>query len=257
MALTNPKIAFHASEKPKAQAALAEMSALYKTVPVQEADVIVTLGGDGLMLRALHEFTPLGKPIFGLNLGTLGFLLNPYRTENLLERITAAKGFDIHPLKMQATDRDGKRFEEIAFNEVSMLRETHTSAHLRVSIDGHERMPKLVCDGLLVATPLGSTAYNSSAGGPIVPLEANVLPLTPISVFRPRRWPGALIHKDAAIRIDVLKADERPVSATADSKEIRDVVSVTIREARDISCRLLFDPEGHLAERIFAEQFAD
>lgn len=252
-----PKIAFYASAKPRAQEAYTLIKTRYDAVPADEADVIVSLGGDGTMLRALHEFVHLGKPIFGLNLGTLGFLLNAFTPDHLIERLQKAKGFDIHPLKMKATDKSGKTFEEIAFNEVSMLRETHNSAHLKISIDGEVRMPKLVCDGTLVSTALGSTAYNSSAGGPIVPLEANVLPLTPISVFRPRRWPGALIHHEAEILIEVLKPDERPVSATADSKEIRDVQSVTIREFRDISCRLLFDPDNHLAERIFAEQFAD
>lgn len=253
----HPKIAFHASNKPKAQEAYALIKDRYKAVPPAEADVIITLGGDGTMLRALHEHVHLGKPLYGLNLGTLGFLLNTFSPDHLIERVKNAKGFDIHPLKMRATDKSGQSFEEIAFNEVSMLRETHNSAHLKISIDGAVRMPKLVCDGLLVATPVGSTAYNSSAGGPIVPLEANVLPLTPISVFRPRRWSGALIHHEAEIVIDVLKSDERPVSATADSKEVRDVLSVTVRESRDISCRLLFDPDNHLAERIFVEQFAD
>lgn len=252
-----PKIAFYASEKKRAQQALAEMQARYAFVPLPESDIIVTLGGDGTMLRALHDCADLGKPLFGLNLGTLGFLLNAYSPDHLLERLAKAKGFDIHPLRMTARDISGASHDQIAFNEVSLLRETHTSAHLKVSIDGAVRMPKLVCDGLLVSTPVGSTAYNSSAGGPIVPLDANVLPLTPISVFRPRRWPGALIHHGAEVVIDVLQPDERPVSVSADSKEMRDVASVTIREARSIACRLLFDPDNHLAERIFAEQFAD
>lgn len=252
-----PKIAFYASEKPKSQEALAQMRGRYESVSPQEADIIVTLGGDGTMLRALHEFARLGKPLYGLNLGTLGFLLNSYAPDDLPQRLARAKGFDIHPLLMQTQDRQGRTHEEIAFNEVSMLRETHTAAHLKISIDGAVRMPKLVCDGILVSTPVGSTAYNSSAGGPIVPLGGNVLPLTPISVFRPRRWMGALIHHDAEIVIEVLEPDDRPVSATADSKEVRDVSSIAIREVRDIACRLLFDPDNHLAERIFAEQFAD
>ncbi|MCD8520263.1 MAG: NAD kinase [Alphaproteobacteria bacterium] len=252
-----PKIAFYASEKPKAQEALKAMQARYDSVSPQDADIIVTLGGDGSLLRALHEHWELEKPFFGLNLGTLGFLLNTFDADGLPERLQKAKGFDIHPLRMKTTDQTGATHEEIAFNEVSMLRETHTSAHLKISIDGAVRMPKLVCDGLLVSTPVGSTAYNSSAGGPIIPLDANVLPLTPISVFRPRRWSGALIHHEAEIVIDVLAPQDRPVSATADSKEVRDVSSITIREARSITCRLLFDPENHLAERIFAEQFAD
>lgn len=252
-----PKIAFYASEKPRAQEALQAMRARYESVHPEEADIIVTLGGDGTMLRGLHEHCKLGKPFFGLNLGTLGFLLNAFSPDHLMERLGKAKGFDIHPLHMLALGHDGKTHEEIAFNEVSMLRETHTTAHLKISIDGAVRLPKLVCDGLLLSTPMGSTAYNSSAGGPIVPLGGNVLPLTPISAFRPRRWTGALIHHDAEIVIDVLEPKDRPLSVTADSKEVRDVSRITIREARAISCRLLFDADNHLAERIFAEQFAD
>lgn len=249
-------IAIHASHKPRAQKALEELVGRYGNHDPAKADAIVVLGGDGSMLRALHQFAPLGKPLYGLNLGTLGFLLNDYRPDDLYKCVNAAKAFPIHPLQMQARDKFGAVHNEIAFNEVSLLRQTHSSAKIKISVDGTVRLKEIVCDGILVATPVGSTAYNSSAGGPIVPLDANVLPLTPISVFRPRRWSGALIHHEAEIEFDILRAPERPVSATADSKEIRDVVHVRVRESRDITCTLLFDPDDHLGERVFAEQFA-
>ncbi|MFP4313341.1 MAG: NAD kinase [Alphaproteobacteria bacterium] len=250
------KIAFHASHKPRAQKALEELKGLYSNTAPAEADVIVVLGGDGSMLRALHQFSNLNKPIFGMNLGTLGFLLNKYNPENLFERVNKANRFEIHPLKMSARDTHGNTHEEIAFNEVSLIRETHSSAKIKVIVDGKVRLEEVVCDGMLVSTPVGSTAYNSSARGPIVPLNANVLPLTPISVFRPRRWPGALIHHDAKIEFEIRHAPERPVSATADAKEIRDIAHVSVQEARSITCTLLFDADNLLSERIFSEQFA-
>lgn len=249
------KLAIHASHKPRAQKALEELVGLYGNYKPEEADAIVVLGGDGSMLRALHQFRDLKKPFFGLNLGTLGFLLNEYRTDDLYERVNAAKRLDIHPLRMEATDKSGKTHEELAFNEVSLLRETHSSAKIKITVDGKVRLEEIVCDGIMVSTPVGSTAYNSSARGPIVPLDGNVLPLTPISVFRPRRWPGALIHHSAEIEFDILRAPERPVSATADAKEVRDVVNVKIHESRSISCTLLFDHDNQLSERIVTEQF--
>lgn len=249
------KLAIHASHKPRAQKALEELIGLYGNHKPEDADAIVVLGGDGSMLRALHQFRDLNKPFFGLNLGTLGFLLNEYRSDDLYERVNAAKKIDIHPLRMKATDKQGNVHKELAFNEVSLLREMHSSAKIKISIDGKVRLEEIVCDGILVSTPLGSTAYNSSARGPIVPLNANVLPLTPISVFRPRRWPGALIHHDAEIEFEILHAPERPVSATADAKEIRDVKNVKIRESRSVSCTLLFDHDNQLSERIVTEQF--
>ena len=250
------KIAIHASHKPRAQKALEELVGRYGNHNPEEADAIVVLGGDGSMLRALHQFAGLGKPLFGMNLGTLGFLLNDYKAEGLYERVNAANGFEIHPLQMEARDTAGAIHNELAFNEVSLLRETHSSAKIKITIDGTVRLEEIVCDGILLSTPVGSTAYNSSAGGQIVPLNANVLPLTPISVFRPRRWQGALLSNKAVIEFDVRRAPERPVSATADAKEVRDVVHVKIQESRDVSCTLLFDPDNHLGERIFAEQFA-
>ncbi len=250
------KIALHASHKPRAQKALEELVGRYGNHAPSEADAIVVLGGDGSMLRALHQFSGLNTPIFGMNLGTLGFLLNNYSPDDLHERINKANPIKIHPLEMEAKDKNGVIHKEIAFNEVSLLRETHSSAKIKITVDGTVRLKEIVCDGILVSTAVGSTAYNSSAGGPIVPLNANVLPLTPISVFRPRRWQGALISHQAEIEFDILRAPERPVSATADAKEVRDVVHVKVRESRNVTCTLLFDPDNHLGERIFAEQFA-
>lgn len=253
---TFKKIAFHASNKPRAQKAMTELVGVYGQHAPEEADVIVVLGGDGSMLRALHQHANLSKPIYGMNLGTLGFLLNDYKIENLHERLENARAYEIHPLRMEAKDKHGKIHREIAFNEVALIRETHSSAKIKVTIDEVERLEELVCDGIMLSTAVGSTAYNSSAGGPIIPLDANILPLTPISAFRPRRWPGALLNHKAEVKFNILRAAERPVSATADSKEVRDVVEVSVRESRTISCELLFDPDNNLSERIFAEQFA-
>ncbi|MCB1782398.1 MAG: NAD kinase [Alphaproteobacteria bacterium] len=250
------KISFQPSPKPRAQAAFEELVQKYGDHAPEDADVLVVLGGDGTMLRALHQFAGTNVPIYGLNLGTLGFLLNENRKSDLPARIEAAKGYTIHPLRMVAADREGKRFTELAFNEVSLLRETHSSAKIMVFVNEEIRLPLLVCDGVMLSTPVGSTAYNSSAAGPIVPLSANVLPMTPISAFRPRRWPGALLPNTSRVRFEVIKPHERPVSVSADFTEIRDVVTVDIEEARDVSHRLLFDPDNHLEERIFQEQFA-
>ncbi len=250
------KLHFYASENPRPQAALVELSETYVNHPVEEADVIVVLGGDGAMLRALHEFTSVNLPMFGLNLGTLGFLLNEYKSNDLIKRIKNAKGYDIHPLRMKAEDVKGKSYEALAYNEVSLLRETHSSAKIMVFVNDEVRLPLLVCDGVMVSTPVGSTAYNSSASGPILPLGANLMPITPISAFRPRRWPGALIPNTCDVRFEVIRPKERPVSVSADSFEIRDISAVDISEARDVTATLLFDPENHLEERIYQEQFA-
>ena len=248
-------IAFSASHKPRAQKALEEMRATYGTTRAEDAQVIVVLGGDGTMLRALHKYGELGIPFYGMNCGTLGFMLNPYERKGLSERIAAAERFEIRPLQMEVTTRGGAKHSEMAFNEVALLRQTHRAARLRIAINGKTRLPELNCDGLLLSTPLGSTAYTSSAGGPIVPLDANLLPLTPISAFRPRHWPGALLHHSAEVQFDVLSPVERPVSATADSQEIRDVTKVKICESETLRCAMLFDPDNHLAERIITEQF--
>lgn len=249
-------ISFYASEKPKAREALEILQKLYGDNPVKKADILVVLGGDGTMLRALHKYVDVDIPIFGMNLGTFGFLMNEYRKDQLIERIEQSRSFDVHPLRMTAQDTNGKEHSELAFNEVSLLRETHNAAKLMLFVNDEIRIPMLVCDGVMVSTPLGSTAYNSSAGGPIVPLGGNVLPITPISAFRPRRWPGALINTGSSVRLDIVKPKERPVSVSADFTEIRDIISVTIKEEPKVTRTLLFDDNYHLEERIFQEQFA-
>jgi NAD+ kinase len=249
------KLAYFAGRKPRAQKALEELKSKHGVVPPEEADAIVVLGGDGTMLRALHEFEDYAAPLFGLNLGTLGFLLNDFRRDDLLERIDNAKRFTIHPLRMTAIDKDGKKHSEVAYNEVSLLRETHNSAKIQVSVNDKVRIEELVCDGVMVSTPVGSTAYNLSAGGHVLPLDSNVVCMTPISAFRPRRWSGAVLRNNSKIEFTIKKSIERPVSVTADSKEVRDVRSVTVKEARKITKTLLYDPENPLEERIFKEQF--
>ena len=251
------KIAFKATPKPRAQQALEELKSKYKSVPPSKADVIVVIGGDGTMLRALHDYKDLDTPIFGVNQGTLGFLLNHHdRRANLIKRIENAEEFKIRPLEMTTTDKNGKKHNEVAFNEVSLLRETHAAAKIRISINKKVRIEELVCDGIMISTPVGSTAYNLSAGGPVLPLDSNLLPITPISPFRPRRWGGALIRNNNKIQLEIMKAVERPVSATADSKEIRDVKLVTIQRSEKVEKTILFDPDNPLEERIFKEQFA-
>lgn len=249
------KFSYFAGKKPRAQKALEELRSAYGFVDPEEADVIIVLGGDGTMLRAMHSYADYQAPLFGLNLGTLGFLLNRYENNNLIERIENAKRFTIRPLQMKTTDAKGTVQKLLAFNEVSLLRETHNSAKIRVLVDGAVRIEELVCDGVLLSTPVGSTAYNSSAGGPILPLDANIFSLTPISPFRPRRWPGALLRNNCKVTFQILKAIERPVSATADSVEVRDVREIEIKESKKVSKTLLYDPDNPLEERIFKEQF--
>jgi NAD+ kinase len=252
---TSPRVAFVASEAEAAQAALLELRQRYGTISPQEADIIVPLGGDGFMLETLHRFVTNRRPIFGMHRGSVGFLMNPYRPEGLYERLAAAQPVELHPLEMAATDDIGICRRAIAFNEVSMLRETRQAAKLRVTVDGVVRIDELMADGVLLSTPVGSTAYNLSAHGPIIPLGAGILALTPISAFRPRRWRGALLPHGAHVRIDVFEVEKRPVSAVADFTEARDVVAVEIRENRDIAMTLLFDREFNLEERVFKEQF--
>ena len=249
------KFAYFAGRKPRAQKALEELKSTYGACEPEEADAIIVLGGDGTMLRALHSFADYQAPLYGMNLGTLGFLLNKHDKDKLKERVKAAKRFNIRPLIMNATDKDGKKHKELAFNEVSLLRETHNSAKIKIIVNGEERIKELVCDGVMVSTPVGSTAYNSSAGGPILPLSSNLVAMTPISPFRPRRWPGALLRDNHKVAFEVLKAVERPVSASADSKEIRDVTMVEISQSKKVSKTLLYDPDNPLQERIFKEQF--
>jgi NAD+ kinase len=250
------RIAFVASPRPEAREAMLRMRHIYGSVPEGEADVIVALGGDGLMLDTLRRHMNDSIPVFGLNQGTIGFLMNDHSDENLHERIAAAKASVIHPLRMSATTIDGSTFENVAINEVSLLRQTHQTARLRISVDGSERLNEIICDGALLATPAGSTAYNLSAHGPILPLGCGLLALTPISVFRPRRWRGALLKRESHVRFDVLEPELRPVAASADSQEVRNVKQVDVREDRSRSMVMLFDPDRSLDERILAEQFA-
>jgi NAD+ kinase len=248
-------IAFVASDVPQAQAALADLRGRYGVTPPEHADVIVALGGDGFMLETLHRFIDRGVPIYGMHRGSVGFLMNGYEPAGLEERLARAQPVRTHPLVMTATDKAGVQHRAVAFNEVSLLRETRQTAKLRITIDGIVRLDELMADGILVATPVGSTAYNLSAHGPIIPLGAGVLALTPISAFRPRRWRGAILPHAAQVRFDALDADKRPVSAVADYTEVRDVQCVAVHETREIALTMLFDPEHNLEERVLKEQF--
>ena len=251
----NQRIALVASHGAEAQSELTLLKQRYGDVAPDEADVIVALGGDGFMLRTLHRHLALGKPVYGMKLGTVGFLLNPFHGGDLPERIANAQPTVLRPLSMHAHSESGTSVEALAFNEVSLLRQTKQAAHIRVFLNGVERIDELMCDGVLVATPAGSTAYNLSAHGPILPIGSKLLAMTPISPFRPRRWRGAVLPATTEIRFEILDPYKRPVSATADSHEVRDVVEVTIRESQDRTVTLLFDPEHNLEERILSEQF--
>lgn len=249
------RIAFVASESPTAQTARATLVGRYGQVPEEEADVIVALGGDGFMLSTLHRTQRLDIPVYGMNRGTVGFLMNEYSETDLMERLKAAEEEVINPLSMRATCADGTVHEALALNEVSVLRSGPQAAKLKITVDGRLRMDELVCDGALLATPAGSTAYNYSAHGPILPIGSDVLALTAIAPFRPRRWRGALLPKTAQVRFDVIEADKRPVMAEADSDLVADVVSVEIRSEPGIEHRILFDPGHGLEERLIREQF--
>jgi NAD+ kinase len=249
------RVAFVASEGEAAQQALHDLRRRYGTVEPQDADIIVPLGGDGFMLETVHRFVGSGLPIFGMHRGSVGFLMNSYRLDGLDERLAAAQPVVLHPLEMIASQEDGRSHRAIAFNEVSLLRESRQAAKLRVSVDGVVRLEELMADGVLLATPVGSTAYNLSAHGPIIPLGAGILALTPISAFRPRRWRGAILPHGARVKIDALETDKRPVSAVADYTEVRDVVAVEIHENRDVAMTLLFDRDANLEERVLKEQF--
>ncbi len=248
-------IGFRAADSMEAQAGLAELQAVYAHVPVEQADVIVALGGDGFMLETLHSGIDRPVPIYGMNLGTVGFLLNDYRIDDLHQRLTQGVSAPLHPLRMRVTCRSGEIELGLGINEVSLFRETRQAANIQIAIDGVVRLENLICDGVLVATPAGSTAYNLSAHGPILPVGANLLALTPISAFRPRRWRGALLPSRTRFCFKVIDPDKRPVSAVADYTEIRDVMAVEVWEDRQITLTLLFDPEHNLEERILKEQF--
>jgi len=250
------RFAFVASDTSVAQQARRKLVAQYGDVPPAEAEVIVALGGDGFMLRTLHAHRDGQAPVYGMKLGRVGFLMNKHRLDDLPERIAQAHAAILYPLEMHTTDGDGVQSTAIAFNEVSLLRQSNQAAHLEVKLNGTVKLSNLICDGILVSTPAGSTAYNLSAHGPILPLDANVLALTPISPFRPRRWRGAILPHLTEVGLRVLDPGKRPVSATADFHEVRHVREVLIRQARDRGVRLLFDPEHNLEQRILDEQFA-
>lgn len=249
------KIAFLSSGTPEADASLTKLAGLYGNAAPEAADVVVALGGDGLMLQTLHRFMGTNKPIYGMNRGSVGFLMNEYQEEGLRERLVAAQRSIVRPLIMKATTVDGRTEVSRAINEVSLLRQSFQAAKLRISIDGTERLGELVADGLLVATPAGSTAYNLSANGPILPLDAPLMALTPISAFRPRRWRGALLPDKAKVTIEVLEAEKRPVAAVADHFETRDVAQVEVSMDHGTGLVLLHDPGHSLDERILREQF--
>ncbi|OIP82752.1 MAG: NAD kinase [Rhodobacterales bacterium CG2_30_65_12] len=250
-----PKLHFAASDAPLAQASRAELSARYGNVPVEQSDVIVALGGDGFMLQTLHSSQHLATPVYGMNRGTVGFLMNTYDEDTLVARVEAAETAVINPLRMRADCADGHSREALAINEVALLRAGSQAAKLSISVDGKLRMAELICDGALVATPAGSTAYNYSAHGPILPIGADVLAVTAIAAYRPRRWRGALLPKRAKVRITVLEPDKRPVMADADGRPAGNVLAVEVETATDIEHRVLFDPGHGLEERLIREQF--
>jgi len=248
------KLHFVATQVPEAQAALTNLRQQYEDAGPDAADIVVALGGDGFMLQTLHAFLGKGKPIYGMNLGTIGFLMNEYDESALIERLAKAERAAIHPLRMRATTAE-QCVEAVAFNEVSLLRQSRQATKLRVLVDGKVRIAELICDGILVATPAGSTAYNFSAHGPILPIDSALLALTPISAFRPRRWRGALLPHRARVRFEALETEKRPVSAVADGLEVRDVASVDVAEDRSVAMIMLFDAGRNLDERILTEQF--
>ncbi len=249
------KIAFIASPAIEAVAALSELTAIHGNCDPMDADIIVALGGDGFMLQSQHQFMNSDIPIYGMNKGTVGFLMNEFNVDDLPGRLENAIQSRIHPLKMTAIDGDGKTHQALAINEVSLFRQSHQAAKLKIMIDGKTRLEQLACDGVMVATPQGSTAYNLSAHGPILPLNAPLLALTPVSPFRPRNWKGALLPNTANVHIEVIAAHKRPVNAVADNIEIKSVISVDIQEDRQSHGILMFDPEHTWDERILAEQF--
>lgn len=252
--MTDMRICFFASKRPEAQAALAELTKKYGQCPEDSAEIIVALGGDGAMLDSLRRQFETGKMVYGMNRGTVGFLMNEYSADNLPERINAAERAVISPLRMTAKDIHDQEHRALAINEVSLFRQTAQTARLKITVDSRVRMEELACDGVMVATPAGSTAYNLSAHGPILPIGAGLMALTPVSAFRPRRWKGALLRREAVVRIEVVAPILRPVAASADNQEVRDIVSVEVREDKR-RLTMLFDPGHALDERILREQF--
>jgi len=250
------RLHFVAAAVPEAQSALANLRQQYDDAGPDKADTVIALGGDGFMLQTLHGFVGRGKPIYGMNLGTIGFLMNEYNEAELPDRLAKAERAEIHPLRMRATTAE-RCIDGLAFNEVSLLRQTRQATKLRILVDGKVRISELICDGALVATPVGSTAYNLSAHGPILPIDSNLLALTPISAFRPRRWRGAVLPYRARVRFEALEVEKRPVSAVADALEVRNVMSVDVAEDRSVGMVMLFDAGRNLDERILTEQFLD
>ncbi len=249
------RIAFCGSAAVLATEARERLVAHYGDCALERAAVVVALGGDGFMLETIHRVLPLHIPVYGMNCGSVGFLMNSFSEDHLPDRLAHAQEAVLYPLRMHTVSADGSQAEALAFNEVSLLRQLRQTSKIRVTVDGRVRLPELMCDGILISTPAGSTAYNLSAHGPIVPLSANLLPLTPISAFRPRRWRGALLPSTAQVLFEVLEADKRPTAAVADFTEVRDVISVSVCEDRSTSITVLFDPDRVLSERIIAEQF--
>ena len=254
--MTEMKFAFVSASTEDAAEARKALVACYGEVPASQADVVVALGGDGHMLETLRSAIGSGRPIYGMNRGTVGFLMNDYRAEELPQRIRDAQPVTLYPLRMRATCRDGSITEGLAINEVSLFRASAQAAKIRITVDGVVRIEELVCDGVLVSTPAGSTAYNLSAHGPIIPLGADILALTPISAFRPRRWRGALLPHSARIKFETIRPEKRPINAVADVMEVKDVVAVEVWEDRSVRLTVLYDPEHNLEERVLMEQFA-
>ncbi|MBS3652176.1 NAD kinase [Pseudaminobacter sp. 19-2017] len=252
---TRRSFAFVSSGTAEAELAAAELTRTYGQAPVDGADVIVALGGDGFLLQTLRETMGTGQQVYGMNRGTIGFLMNEYRLDGLAERIAEADAETIRPLEMQAVSADGTTAKALAINEVSLFRQSYQAAKVRITVDGKVRLDELICDGLMVATPAGSTAYNLSAHGPILPLDAPLLALTPVSPFRPRRWRGALLSNRSTVRFDILEEEKRPVNAVADHTEIKSVTCVTVQESQTLTATLLFDAGHSWDERILVEQF--
>ncbi len=251
-----PNYCFLGSDTPIAQGSVERLSQRFGHVPAENADVIVALGGDGFMLQTLHSYMDLKAPVYGMNRGSVGFLMNDYVEDELQDCLDAAKSVRINPLRMRVEDASGTTHDALAINEVALFRQTYQAAKIRITVDGHIRMSELVCDGVLVATPAGSTAYNLSAQGPILPIHSRLMALTPISPFRPRRWRGAILPWETHLGFDILEAPKRPIAATADHTEVRDVTSVSVSVASDIELELLYNPGHGLEERLLMEQFA-
>lgn len=254
--MNDKKIAFLASSSNDAQAALKDLSSRYPHVAPEEADAIVALGGDGFMLRILHDYKGQNKPIYGMNRGSIGFLMNEFTPDDLPERLARAEPVSIKPLKMQAKTVTGETLDAIAINDIALFRQSQQASKIRITIDDTVRLEELICDGIILCTPAGSTAYNLSAYGPIVPIGSDVLCLTPISAFRPRRWRGAILPNKARVKFEVLEPEKRPISASADAFEVRDVAEVDVLLDDTLDLTMLFDPEHDLEERILSEQFA-